>query len=263
MSDDSVEVVVPKDSLGGPMKVFLSWSGSLSGAIAKSLNNWLTPMLQSVDFWISTHDISAGQRWFDRISRELDDTDFGVVCLTRKNVKAPWVNFESGALAKSIETARVVPVYVNLKAHDVGGPLSNFQGIPLTEDGIRSLVHDVNAVSERRVPQGPLDGLFDAMWPQLKADLDKARQDFKQEEEEEGPPRSAEEMFGEVLGRLRHVEARMEREAPRRHWKEEGIPSHLLLRLLREIEPPKSEEEWEERLKRLEWIARGRHYKPE
>ncbi|GAA4983319.1 hypothetical protein GCM10023205_61370 [Yinghuangia aomiensis] len=245
------------------MKVFISWSGDLSREVAKELKSWATPILQSVDFWLSSHDISAGQRWFDRISRELDDINFGMVCLTRQNVKAPWVNFEAGALAKSIEAARVVPVYVNLNAVDVTGPLSNFQGVQLNREGIHSLVHDVNAATDRPVPDPPLDGLFDAMWPQLEAKLNEARNKFTELDQEEVPARSAESMFGEVLGRIRRIEAKVDDEDTGRRMlqREESSMRVLeeinrLLSRLDEIHPAERTQAMEDAIERIDRVLR-------
>ncbi|MEU1480573.1 TIR domain-containing protein [Streptomyces sp. NPDC005760] len=240
------------------MKVFISWSGSLSGAVAKSLSNWLTPVLQSVDFWVSSHDISVGQRWFDRISRELDDTDFGLVCLTRKNVNAPWINFEAGALAKAIETSRVVPIFINLKDSDVGGPLNNFQGVSPDRQGILTLVQDINSVTGRSVPPGPLEDLFNVMWPRLDKELARYRKELKDEEEDAGPARSLEDMLSETLNRLRHLEARVAEEGrrPKLRTKEERVAdeaSRILVRRMRESGPPATPEEWRNMVDALEW----------
>jgi hypothetical protein len=45
------------------MKIFLSWSGESSKAVATALNEWLAPLFRDeVTFWLST-DIDAGKRW--------------------------------------------------------------------------------------------------------------------------------------------------------------------------------------------------------
>jgi hypothetical protein len=122
------------------VKVFISWSGEPSRSIARALDGWLESVVQHVDAWMSDADIGSGQRWNEAISKSLDETDFGIVCVTRANQHAPWLIFEAGALAKSVNEGRVVPLCIDLKSAEVTGPLSGFQGRALDRDGVKRLV---------------------------------------------------------------------------------------------------------------------------
>ena len=102
------------------------------------------------------------------IGQALDETNFGIVCVTRANQHVSWLIFEAGALAKSVELARVVPLRIDLTSSEVTGPLSDFQERQLDSDGVRRLVHDINAASERLMPAERVDTVFDAMWPRLE-----------------------------------------------------------------------------------------------
>lgn len=53
------------------MKVFISWSGTRSKLVAVALHEWLRPILQSVEVWMSEVDIGAGDRWGQEVVREL------------------------------------------------------------------------------------------------------------------------------------------------------------------------------------------------
>ena len=77
------------------MKVFLSWSGETSRAVACALRDWLPYVIQSVKPFVSTSDIEKGQRWSDVLSQELSSTAYGIICLTPFNVRSPWLNFEA------------------------------------------------------------------------------------------------------------------------------------------------------------------------
>src|SRR5688572_18638179 len=111
------------------MKVFISWSGERSKAVAVALREWLPDVIQSVHPWLSSEDIDAGLRWNDEVTRELSQTRFGIICLTAENQTAPWILFEAGALAKTIEKTHVVPYLIGLEPTDVQrGPLAQFQG---------------------------------------------------------------------------------------------------------------------------------------
>jgi hypothetical protein len=75
---------------------------------------------------MSEIDKDAGVRWNDEVSAELENSHFGIACLTPTNLDAPWINFESGALGKSVGKSRVVPLLYNLSSGDVAPPLSTF-----------------------------------------------------------------------------------------------------------------------------------------
>jgi len=51
------------------MKVFVSWSGEHSKAVASALQGWLEFFFQGVSFWMSDRDIQAGQRWGEELDR--------------------------------------------------------------------------------------------------------------------------------------------------------------------------------------------------
>jgi hypothetical protein len=87
------------------MKVFISWSGNTSRNVAQFLREWILYIIQSVEPWMSATDIDAGTRWSRSVETQLSDTRFGIICLTRTNTSAPWVLFETGALAKTINKA--------------------------------------------------------------------------------------------------------------------------------------------------------------
>lgn len=91
------------------MKVFLSWSGDRSHYVAKALRDWLPLVLQFCEPWLSDRDIAAGDRWSEKIAKELEARNVGIIVLTRDNIRAPWVLFEAGALSKALVTSQVVP----------------------------------------------------------------------------------------------------------------------------------------------------------
>jgi hypothetical protein len=156
------------------MRVFISWSGEPSRLIAKALTEWLRPVVQHIEPWMSDEQIRSGTRWREVIGKALDGTDFGIICLTRSNQHEPWLVFEAGALAKRLEVARLVPLFIDLAPSDVTGPLEGWQGQRLDREGVRRLVFDLNEAADKSVPEGSLGGLFDAMWPQLETAIDEA-----------------------------------------------------------------------------------------
>jgi TIR domain len=101
------------------MKVFISWSGGVSHRVAVALRDWLPYVLQSVDPYVSSEDIEKGARWSNEVGRELESTSYGILCVTRENLDSRWLNFEAGALSKSMDLPRR-----NLDAGLAGGRLS-------------------------------------------------------------------------------------------------------------------------------------------
>lgn len=88
------------------MKVFLSWSGERSKAVAELLNDWLCCVIQAARPWVSTRDLDRGSLWFGEINEQLKDTSIGIICLTQENRVRPWILFEAGALAKGLSTSQ-------------------------------------------------------------------------------------------------------------------------------------------------------------
>jgi hypothetical protein len=195
------------------VKVFISWSGEPSRSIARALKLWLPGVAQHVEPWMSEEDIKGGARWHDEVSKALDATEFGIICVTTANRDKPWLIFEAGALAKHLASARVVPLCVDLKPAAITGPLSAFQGRELDKDGIGRMVLELMALREPPVPEGQVAAVFEAMWPLLKADVAAAKEKAP---EPETPQRSTEEMLEEIVERVRRLDRSQNGGAPGR-----------------------------------------------
>lgn len=156
------------------MKVFVSWSGSLSQKVACSLRDWIPCVLQYVRPYVSSEDIDKGTRWSVDIAKELSDSAYGILCVTADNQGAPWLNFEAGALSKAIDKSFVSPFLLNLKAAELkNGPLIQFQATAFTQDEVRKLIESLNNKSDEseRVELATVKRTFDKWWPELDKDL--------------------------------------------------------------------------------------------
>jgi len=156
------------------MKVFLSWAGERSKAVASALRQWLPDVIQDAEPWLSASDIDAGARWSRRIQDELAASAFGVICLTRTNQLSPWILFEAGALAKTIEDAFVCPYLVDLAPSDLeSGPLTQFQAKRATESDTLELVRSMNkAQGAAALGDDKVERAFRRWWPDLNAALE-------------------------------------------------------------------------------------------
>ncbi|MCA3287719.1 MAG: toll/interleukin-1 receptor domain-containing protein [Roseomonas sp.] len=153
------------------MKLFISWSGERSEALAKALREWLPLVLHFVEPWLSQSDIQPGERWSVQIAKELEHSKFGIICVTRENLNTPWILFEAGALAKSMEDGRVIPLLLDLDFKEISGPLAQFQAKKIDEIGIKELVTSFNKAFANPVADGQIDKLFSALWSDLQKQI--------------------------------------------------------------------------------------------
>lgn len=160
------------------MKIFVSWSGDFSHAVAKALKDWLPNVIQAVEVFLSSEDIAKGSQWFHELGKVLDESSFGILCLTRQNLGAPWVLYEAGALGKHFGQARVVPLLIDLKMPDLEGPLAQFNAAELEKDEIAKLVSAINAhLQPAPLSAEKLKKAFKTWWPTLEKSLNQARTD--------------------------------------------------------------------------------------
>ena len=95
------------------------------------LRKWVPLILPSVEPFITSTDVDKGARWQGEISKELSQSNFGIVCLTRDNVKSQWLAFEAGALSKHLE-GRVATVLLNSSTAKSIFPSVCFRDLSLT-----------------------------------------------------------------------------------------------------------------------------------
>jgi hypothetical protein len=150
------------------MKVFISWSGERSQALAQALRDWLPMVLHYAEPWLSHSDIEAGDRWANVVAKELETTKFGVICITRENIASPWILFEAGALAKSMQEGRVIPLLLDIEFKDIAGPLAQFQAKKVEKAGLNDVVTSINSFSEAKLTEARLALQFDTLWPALE-----------------------------------------------------------------------------------------------
>jgi hypothetical protein len=182
------------------MKVFVSWSGDLSQRVAQILRDWLPNVIQTVELYVSSEDVDKGARWFTDIANELESAEFGIICLTRDNMIAPWILFESGAISKSITQSRVVPLLIDITPTDLKGPLAQFQAATTAELDVKKLVKAVNGSSnEKRLNEFQIETAFNKWWPDLHEQLKKALEQTDGGQKKPSARRSEREILEELL----------------------------------------------------------------
>jgi hypothetical protein len=155
------------------MQIFTSWSGERSKAAALGLRSLLQDLFEdAVDVFISEH-INPGEAWAVRLGRELEESEFGIICITQENAHAPWLLFEAGAIAKKFGTSLVVPYLVDEPSSIPvdSSPLGQFQHVRADRAGTYRLVESINKTIRPSKPVDRLERSFSRWWPDLEETL--------------------------------------------------------------------------------------------
>jgi hypothetical protein len=193
--------------LSGTKRVFISWSKPQSKRVALVLKGYLEELIDGVEVFVSDQDIGPGERSMKVVESQLDGTTFGIAIVTQQNQTEPWLNFEAGALSKSVGNdelgvPRVIPLLIDLESESqLTGPLSQFKAVKSDHDGISRIITsiaDLVGTSRDHVARR-----FERAWPELQAKLSDAG--------ERGtgsvrPARSPDDKLDEILEILRSLQ---------------------------------------------------------
>lgn len=167
------------------MKVFISWSGNKSHRVGLVFREWLPSVIQSIEPYVSSEDIDKGARWSTDIAKELENSTFGILCVTKENLHAPWLSFEAGALSKTMDKSFVTPFLFDIKRSEVNGPILQFQSTIFDKDDIKKLLHTLNkACGDNGISEAMLDKAFEVWYPTLEKELN-ALHDINDDSDEE------------------------------------------------------------------------------
>ncbi|HMG74007.1 MAG TPA: TIR domain-containing protein [Pyrinomonadaceae bacterium] len=162
------------------MKVFLSWSGDHSRAVADALNELLPRVIRTIEPFYSPK-IEKGKKWSSEIQSALKATRFGIVCLTPDNLNSPWLHYEAGALSKT-QGALLWTFLHKVKHEDVPSPLGEFQHTVARKDEVLDLLKTINAQLKKATRRPLNDRLltekFERDWPQMEKRLEAAERKF-------------------------------------------------------------------------------------
>jgi hypothetical protein len=186
------------------MRIFISWSGDRSRALAAALHGWLPVVLHYVQPWMSSANIRSGDRWGTEVAQQLDTCDFGILCLTPENLTSAWILFEAGALAKSVSKGRVVPLVLDLDVAEITFPLGQFQARKADEESVRALVRDINKSAPTPLLEQNLEVALTALWPSVRDKI----QEIPAAAEKRPPKRSTEDVLEELVLTVRRLDAR-------------------------------------------------------
>lgn len=155
------------------MKIFISWSGQLSHKIAVILREWLPKVIPCIEPYVSSEDLNKGDRWSSEIAKELEKASFGILCVVPANFQEPWINFEAGALSKSVKKGKVAPFLFGLTPEDIAKyPIAQFQCTKFEKSDVQKLLYSINKTIETSpLKNNLLNTAFENLWPNLESHL--------------------------------------------------------------------------------------------
>lgn len=199
------------------MKVFISWSGDRSRAIADVQRQWLPSVPQAVRPYFSPDDVAKGSRWSSEIAKELDASRVGLLVITPENQEALWLLFEAGALAKNLDRSKVCPLlFGGMEPTDVKGPLVQFQAAQFSKDEMKRVMKMINGeLADAALAPDVLDDVFEMWWPKLEKQVAKELEGAGASDEE--GRRSERDLLEEVLALTRRLAGDRERQREFEH----------------------------------------------
>jgi hypothetical protein len=149
---------------------------------------------------MSDVDMDKGARWELEVGSMLEQSDFGVICLTPENLDSQWINFEAGALSKAVEKARVWTYLFDLRPTDVRGPLSRFSHTIADKEDTRRLVDSIYfALQDPTLDRTIVSEAFELHWWRLEEILNT----MPPTDRRLAPPRKVDDMIEEILELVR------------------------------------------------------------
>lgn len=125
--------------------VFLSWSGERSKKVAEEFQNLFKDVFDPViDCFLSTRNIAPGARSLQILFDSLEKCNYGISFIDSENARAPWIQFEAGALSKMGEDSKVMILLLDNNTESLQGtPFSEFQYKLFNKEHIESIFDEI------------------------------------------------------------------------------------------------------------------------
>lgn len=155
------------------MKVFLSWSGERSHRVARALKRHVESISSNVEAW-EADDLRPGAEWARSLIPNIERADVAVLCLTRRNLSAPWISFELGAFYRSEVERAAVPYLLDVSRESLDFPVGMFQAVEADRSGTKKLFWRV--AEGLGIEEQSFEDIFGSrIWPNLAEELDEIR----------------------------------------------------------------------------------------
>ena len=185
-------------------KIYLIWSGDVSKNIAKEFKGLSNIVFApSLGVFMSETDIMAGELSVSTLLGELRSCEFGLAFIYKDNARAPWVNFEFGALSSSAKSLGVFALIIDNNEKCLAGtPVSDSQYKCLNKDGlwnILTIIIEKCSLSENR---DIFKERFDRNYPEFQKKCDEIIKKQQNRKTVNDSPLTNEDGYGEILGQL-------------------------------------------------------------
>ena len=134
------------------MALFIGWSKKTSKKIAEALCDYIAKVNPYIVPFVSSVNIAPGKIWRDRLSGILRESHYGILCMTKENLQAPWLHYEAGVLSMATSLnnpdgePRIAPLLFGVESASLSNPLSYYQSAPLTKDKFLDLMREANEI---------------------------------------------------------------------------------------------------------------------
>lgn len=155
------------------MRLFLSWSKEQSRRVARLLREWLPKVLPGIEPWMSEVDTEKGTPWWEGINDALVAASNVIVCLTKENLKSPYLYYEAGAIAGKFGRKRIYPLLLEMGSASISdGPFGQLQATFDTEEQWQLLLQSLNGGLDKPFPEAEWKTRFAEHWAELRKCLD-------------------------------------------------------------------------------------------
>jgi TIR domain len=149
------------------MKIFVSWSGTRSQAIATALRKWLPTLIDRIELFHS-EDIPKGRNWHTALVKALHDCAAGIFCVTPESLKSHWMLFEAGALVQHGDQPTLFTYLYGID--ELAGPLSHFQATRFDREDSRRFVQALAELVSAKDDESVL-ARFEKTWPSFESEV--------------------------------------------------------------------------------------------
>jgi hypothetical protein len=172
------EIISELDHLGtnaskvSQKDVLISWSKKQSKEMASVFYEWLPKVVPGIKPWMSSKDIDKGKQWFSELQGFLGEATSCIICVTKENVRSPWIYYETGAIAVKKQDVLVCSYLIGIGTSMISdGPLAQYQCTEATKEDTLLLIKSLNKKISTPQDEDSLVGNFELKWPEFEQEL--------------------------------------------------------------------------------------------
>lgn len=197
--------------------VFISWSKEPSKAVAEIFHTYLPLIVPNSKPFLSQIDIQKGAKGIEEIEKKLANAVFGIIIVTKANLKEPWIHYETGALSKGISDNQVSPFLFNVSLGDIAGtPLQHRQFTKFEKKELIELFKSIGRCVSPVANEKTMEEYLKKFLPDMLELLQASKSEPKKEE-----PSRQEILFDALLTRVNIISSKLNE--PRRILPEEYL----------------------------------------